>query len=321
MKKYYIAIDIGGTNTKIAFLNNNLEIIEKTSFLTSLCKKPSDLFTATASIIRRMLSKRSLSAKEIFGIGVGVAGQVDAKRGTIYNLTNIPGWRGVNIKKKLREKTGMPVFVDNDANVMALGELHKGAGRGCKNLVCITLGTGVGGGIIINGSLYRGHNYVAGEIGHIPINETGPKCNCGGAACIEAYVGNRYIVKELKKRIRKNKKALISQMVKKGILNLTPEALFKAARLGDDLSINFWKELGSHIGVMLTGVINLLNPDKIVIGGGVAEAGRFLFRPIRDTVKRRAMSMQRRHVKIVKAELKQDAGLIGAATLVTLEDR
>lgn len=318
MKKYYIGIDIGGTNTKIGLLGKRLNLIKKVVIPTELYKTPRDLITAIAGFVRAMLRAKRVKLNNVRGIGIGIAGLVDMKRGVVINLTNIPGWRNVNIRREFQKRLKLPVYVDNDVNVMTLAELYRGAGRGSKNLICITLGTGVGGGVVINGALYRGSTSAAGEIGHIPINEKGPKCNCGGIACIESYIGSSYLMKDMARAIRK-RKTILKKMAGRALSNLTPELIDKAAMRGDLLAINFWKEAGNRLGVALTGVVNLLNPDKIIIGGGIAGAGRFLFTPIKKTIGRRAMELQRRRVKIVKAKLGKDAGLIGGAVLVNLE--
>ncbi len=319
MKRYYIGIDLGGTNTRIALLGKGFDILEKVSFPTLFYRSPQNLIFAITESVYTILKKRKVRLSQVHGAGIGIAGQVDVKKGAIYNLTNIPGWKGINLKRLLQKNLRIPVYIDNDANVMALAEFYKGAGRGSRNLVCITLGTGVGGGIIIDGKLFRGSTSSAGEIGHIPINEKGPRCNCGGVACIEAYVGNRYLIKELARRIRRGEKTILKKMVDKKLSNLTPELIDKAAKRGDRFAINFWEEVGRRVGTMLAGVINLLNPDKVVIGGGIAKAGRFLSGPIRRTVNQRAMELHRRHVKIVRARLGRNAGLVGAAVLVNLE--
>ncbi|MCM8782588.1 MAG: ROK family protein, partial [Candidatus Omnitrophica bacterium] len=238
--------------------------------------------------------------------------------GIIHHLVNIKGFKKVPLKKLIEARTGIPTFLDNDVNVMTLGELYYGAGKGAKNLLCITLGTGVGGGIVIEGQLYRGSSLSAGEIGHMPLNERGPRCNCGGFGCMEKFVGNKYIVAKTIKEIKKGKKSIIKKMVKGHLKRITPELISLAAKKQDKLAKAIWEEIGSHLGVTLAGVINLLDPERIIIGGGVAEAGNILFEAIRKTVRERAMRVPAKGVKIVKAKLGQDAGLIGAAVLVRL---
>ena len=319
MIKHYIAVDIGGTNTKIALINKRYDILEKLVLETRYYTSPKELLKAVSDGIQILLKIRKLTKKNISGIGIGIAGLVDFKKGIVHSLTNIPGWNNVNLKKVFEQKIGIRTFVDNDVNVMTLGEFHRGAGRGAKDLVCITLGTGVGGGIVINGELYRGSTFSAGEIGHIPISEEGPRCNCGGIACIESFVGNRYLINDIKRSLKNKKTGLLAKIIKEDPSMLTPMSIDKAARKGDRFAIDFWKKAGERIGIMLSGVINFLDPDRVVIGGGIAEAGKFLFGPIRKTVQKRAMKIQRSHTKIVKAGLAQNAGLIGAAVLVNLE--
>ncbi|MEE8360136.1 MAG: ROK family protein [Candidatus Omnitrophota bacterium] len=319
MKKYYIGIDLGGTNIKIALLGKKFNILKKTLFPTALHKKPSQVILAIKNAIDDMLSIQRASLKEVFGIGIGVAGLVNAKEGLIHSLVNIPGWRGMNIKKMLQKITRVPVYADNDANVMAIAEFRKGAGKGCRNLICVTLGTGVGGGIILNGNIYRGSTFSAGEIGHIPLNEKGPRCNCGGFACIESYIGNKYMMKELARKIKSGGQTVLKEMTKGDLSGLTPELLYRAAKRGDRLAREFWRELGAKLGIALTGIINVFDPDSVIIGGGVADAGEFLFATVRSTVKARAMEVQKKHVKILKAKLGQDSGLVGAGILVEIE--
>jgi len=166
----------------------------------------------------------------------------------------------VPLQKIIEKKTAIPAAVDNDANLMALAEHRLGAARGCRNAVCLTLGTGVGGGLILEGKLYRGSSYGAGEIGHMPINEKGPSCNCGGFACLEAYVGNRRIMRQVKAIFKKD---------------IPLEEVSAMAYRGNKKAAALWEAVGSRLGCALTGVVNLLNPDCIVIGGGVAAQAKY----------------------------------------------
>jgi glucokinase len=241
---------------------------------------------------------------------------VDSEKGIVHYLVNVPGWKQVYLRRILQRKLNLPCFIDNDANAMALGEFCYGAGKGSRNMVCVTLGTGVGGGIIINKKIYRGSSSLAGEIGHIPINEKGPLCNCQGKACIERYVGNRYIIQELKRRMRSGEKTSALRLAGGKVSMITPETLAKAARSGDRLSKDIWEQVGRRLGVMLSGIINVLNPDRIVIGGGIAKAGNLIFVPMRKTILKRAMYVHARDCKVTAAKLGTEAGAIGAAALV-----
>jgi glucokinase len=219
----------------------------------------------------------------------------------VHFFPNLPGWKNVKLKQILEKITRLPVFLDNDANLMSLAEARVGAAKGARYAVCLTLGTGVGGGIIIEKNIYRGANNASGEIGHIPINEKGPRCNCSGIACLEAYIGNNSIGRQAKKLFKRN---------------ISLEELSALAKKGNSKALNIWQGVAEKLAVALAGVVNLLNPDCIVIGGGVAGAGSVLFDKVREVIKKRAMYVQGRHVRILKARLGNDAGLIGAAIMV-----
>ncbi len=250
-----------------------------------------------------MIAEVKLVKSHIAGIGIGLPGLIDPPRGIVRFLPNIPGWRNVSLAKQLSSKVGLPVFIDNDVKVITLAEATFGAGQGVDHLVCLTLGTGVGAGLILNNHLYRGAANAAGELGHMPLNENGPKCNCGGFACFECYVGN---------------KSLLDLAVKiTGQKEVTLETMYDRAKKGDKKALMFWKQAGTHIGNGLVGIVNLLNPNLIIIGGGVSHNERFLFPIIRTVLRERCMSLQGAMVKIKRAHFKDDAGLIGAYVLVT----
>lgn len=302
MAKFAIGIDLGGTYTKLALVSSSGKILQRARLSTQEHASRDSLLRAIASEIDVLLRKARLTRRQVKGVGIGVPGLVDFSRGIVYGLTNVRGWRNTPVKRILEKKLKIPVLADNDVNVMALGECRFGAGKGARNAVCITLGTGVGGGIIIDGGIYRGSTFSAGEAGHMPLKEEGLSCNCGGYGCLERYVGNRYISEEFRS-------------MKGGASLVSPESISIAARKGDKAAIELWDRVGKRIGTTLAGIVNLLNPEKIIIGGGVAEAGELLFGPIRKTVKRRAMPVPGGAVRILKAKLGNDAGVIGAAAL------
>ncbi len=312
--KYLIGVDLGGTNLKVALLNLKGEIKEKISILTEQGKEV--VLRQIVESIGEVIEKAKVKKSAILGLGLGTPGLVDSLKGIVRSFTNIRGWKNVPLKEYVEKNAGFPTYIDNDVNLMALGELMCGAGQGVKNLVCLTLGTGVGGGIIIEGKIYRGSTLSAGEVGHIPVNADGPHCRCGGYGCLERYVGNAYIVEKAVKAIEGGRRSLIKKLAEDNLEAITPWTIFQAARRGDKLAKEIWEETGRYVGIALSGVINLLNPEMIVIGGGVAQAGKLLFEPVRRTVKERAMSIPAGKVKIVPAKLGEDAGLIGAGMLV-----
>ena len=317
-KNYTIGIDLGGTNVKIALLKNVNIIVQKTSIETDKHKGRSKLIAEIIKIIKQLIKDNKLKKSQIAGIGIGVAGPINFDRGFIHNLTNIKGWKNTPLKQMLTKKIGIRTFVDNDVNVVTLGELAFGAGRGFKDILCLTLGTGVGGGIVLNGHLYRGPNFTAGEIGHIPISITGPKCNCGGTACIERYVGNKFIIQRAKELVKNNKKSLIFKYANNQISKITPKIISQAASDKDKTALLIWREVGNYLGIALSGLVNTLNPELIIIGGGVAKAGKPLFDSIKKTIKLRAMKNPASFVKVVPALLGEEAGIVGASVLADL---
>lgn len=304
MKKFIIGIDIGGTNTKFGLINNSGKIISRASLDTkSYTLNKKKLIDAVIQIATDLIEENKLTKKNISAVGIGLPGLINPVAGVVKFLPNIPGWKNVPLKKIFQEKTGLPTFIDNDVNLITLGEWKFGAGRGYRNLICITLGTGVGGGLILNDALYRGEGFAAGEIGHMPLNEKGPQCNCGGYGCFECFVGKDYLLTKAGK-IFKNK-------------NIRLEEVFALADNGNIRAVQFWEEIATYIGNGLVGVVNFLNPQVIILGGGIINSFKFLREIINKIVQQRAMSVQAGMVKIVRSKLGDDAGLIGASVLIS----
>ncbi len=301
IRRYIIGIDLGGTNLKCALLDSSLNIKAKNSFSTKSFNNKQKLIQCIANSINSFILSQGLSRTAILGVGIGMPGLIDTFKGIVHFLPNIPGWKEVNIKKNLEHKTSLPIFIDNDAKLMCLAESKAGAAVGYSNVLCLTLGTGVGGGLIINNSLYRGSDNAAGEFGHVPINEKGPLCVCGSEACLETYIGNNAIIK-------KAVKVFGPETSLEGISNLAKE--------NEPRAIKFWNEVGERLGLALSGVINLLNLDAVVIGGGLSGAGKSLFESVKATIRKRSMSTQAKRVKVFRAKLGVDAGIIGAGYLV-----
>jgi glucokinase len=300
-KKFIIGVDLGGTNLKIALLDANYKIRDKKILNTSSFNKKESLISAIIASIDLILKDNRVKKSEILGVGLGLPGPVDNKKGIVHFFPNIPGWRKVSLKGILEKNLGLPVYIDNDAKLMCLAESRVGSARGFKNALCLTLGTGIGSGLIINSEIYRGRDNASGEFGHVPLNEKGPRCNCGGIACLEAYIGNKRVLKQVRKLFRRN---------------ISLEELSALAKKGNKKAKQVWIDVGRRLGIALAGVVNLLNLDAIVIGGGVANAGSILFSSVREAIKMRAMDVQARRVKIYKAELGSNAGIVGAAIIV-----
>ncbi|MDD5097277.1 MAG: ROK family protein [Candidatus Omnitrophica bacterium] len=299
-KKFIIAIDLGGTNLKCALLDNNLKILARNSFSTKSFDNRLKLISGIIEAINSFITSQGLTKSSISGVGLGLPGLIDASQGIVHFLPNIPGWKEVKLKSILEKKTGLAVFIDNDVKLMSLAEYQCGSAMGFNNCLCLTLGTGVGGGLIIGGKLYRGSDNAAGEIGHMPLNESGPVCGCGAYACLESYIGNAKLIKDARKIFGSK---------------ITLEKLSDLAKQ-DHKAKEFWKKTGSYLGQALAGSVNLLNLDAIIIGGGVAGVGKVLLESVQQTILKRSMSVQAKRVRVLKAKLGSDAGIIGAGYLV-----
>ena len=251
---------------------------------------------------------------EIVSIGMGCPGLIDSTNGIVRFSPNLPSWNNVEIGKIMSEEFNIPVFIDNDVRVATLGEYNFGAGKGYKNILCITVGTGVGGGIILNGELQRGLTQSMGEIGHITLKKDGPLCGCGNYGCLEALASSTAIIRETKEVLKQGKSEIMSNMVEQGS-QINAYLVTQAAKQGDPEAQRIMNETGEWVGIGLSTVINLLNPEIIIIGGGVSLAGDVLFNPIKETINKRALKIPGSFVKVVPAQLGDSAGMIGASTL------
>ena len=314
MKKYRIGVDVGGTNVKLALVDMNGKIVYSNTTPTRADLGYEHSIANIQNAIEELMKETNTNKDVIEAIGFGFPGQIDYKEGVVRLLPNMPGWVEIPVAKIMQDKFGIQTKLDNDVRVATLGELKYGAGKGCQNLVCITVGTGIGSGLVFNGKLIRGANNAAGEIGHIKLTMgDGPICGCGDYGCFEAYASGPAIVAEAKEYIKGGKSSKFKELATE---ELSPYIVAQAALQGDVVAKRIFSKMGEIIGLGLTSVINLLNPEKVIIGGGVADAGDILFNPIRETISKRAMPIQGSNVKIVPAELGNTAGVIGASLLI-----
>lgn len=309
-----IGIDVGGTNIKIALVNEQGSIIYSNSIPTRAEMGYEYTINSMKEAIRDLLKETKSEASDIEGMGFGFPGQIDCQRGVVRLAPNIPGWVDVPIAEIMEKEFGITTRVDNDVRCAALGELNFGAGVGCENLICITVGTGIGSGLIINGKLVRGASNAAGEIGHIKLDITGgPLCGCGDRGCLEAFASGPSIVAMAEEYIKGGKSTKYRELANPDI---TPYVVSEAAKQGDPVAKRIFTIMGEYIGVGLASVVNLLNPEKIIIGGGVAAAGDILMNPIKETLVKRAMPISGAAVEVVPAQLGNTAGVIGASLLI-----
>jgi glucokinase len=302
--KVAIGIDFGGTSVKPGVVSGR-EIIARTQPIPTRQHGSAD--SLLAAIFRDIANLRE-QHPEVGAVGVGLPGIIDGINGRVRELSNVPGWRDVPLAALLREETGLPAIIENDANAMAYAEWRFGAGRDRLNVICMTLGTGVGGGLILDGKLFRGSQLGAGEIGQMIFQPHGVPGRYGNFGALEKYVGNR----QMSERAQS---AYAAAGIVHATEELTPLFLEKAALSGDGIAAKIWEDIGFEIGIMLTNIAWLLNPDRIVIGGGVAKAGSLVFEPIKRTIRERTSEVYHENLEVVPAELGNDGGMVGSAAL------
>jgi glucokinase len=299
-----IGIDFGATSIKPGVVRDGV-IIEKGNVIqTRQDGDTGKLIDAIIEEIERLRARHQATE----AVGFGLPGIINPAEGLVLNLTNVKGWHDLALRSTISERTGLTTNLENDAKAMAYAEWKFGGGQNLPNVVCVTLGTGIGGALILNGRLHRGATMVAGEIGQMSIDYLGKDFVYGNKGALEAYVGHWRISERAKEIYNAAGKPLSDA-------ESDPRALTKAAAAGDDLAMELWADIGLKLGVGLTNVVWLVNPDRIVIGGGVAKAGDVLFRHIRRTIETHCDETFWRKLEVVPATLGNDAGIIGAATL------
>jgi glucokinase len=302
MSKQAIGVDFGGTTVKVGVVDGD-RVIDKAPPIAT-----QDYLTAAPLIddIARIVRELCLRFPEVAAIGAGMPGFVDFPTGRVHRLTNVEGWTDISLKKELEDRLDLPAIIDNDANAMAYAEWKFGAGMGCQHLVALTLGTGVGGGLVIDGKMARGANSVGSELGHISINykgRTGPYGNPGG---LEEYIGNNEIVARARELYREAGQRL-------SLDNCSPKTLAASAEAGDPVAIQVWDGIAEKLACALTSTVFLLNPEVIIIGGGVSKAGKLLFEPLQKKLFSQIGVPFREHLRILPAQFGNEAGMIGAA--------
>lgn len=315
-KTVYAGIDIGGTNIKFGLVDSNGEVVHRQQRPTMADKGPKVLMHLVTNIAEELLLHAAEEDHHVRWLGVGTPGAVDARTGTVIGpCPNIEGWQGTEIGSVLQERLNMPVHVDNDANVVALAESRFGAAVGSKSMVCVTIGTGIGGGIVMDGRLWRGASNSAAELGHLSICCDGEVCGCGQTGCIEAYCSSGAILKRARSKLEKTPTPVFDALLNGDLSKLTIKKLFTGLRKHDSVARETLDETAAYLGIGLAGVVNLLNPETVVIGGGVADGGGGFVEAVAREIKERAFPSAVQDLRVVRATLGNDAGFIGAALL------
>ncbi|KGX88874.1 ROK family glucokinase [Pontibacillus litoralis] len=309
-----IGVDIGGTTVKMAFITYTGDIIDKWEIPTDKSDGASNVVADIASSIQSKQQENGYNANDFVAIGVGAPGFMDIQRGFVYEAVNV-GWKDYPLGERLREATGYPVFLENDANLAALGEFWKGSGSQTTNMLAVTLGTGVGGGIIANGQLLHGTNGTVAEIGHMTVEMNNPMpCNCGKMGCLETVASATAIAKLAKQAVEEGKTTSLALLMKENGF-VTAKDVFDAADQDDKVANEILEYVINTLGVSIANLAIALNPAKIVIGGGVSKAGNRLLTPLRKVFDQHALTRTSDVVEFVIASLGNDAGVLGAAYL------
>ena len=312
-----LAVDVGGTKILAALFSRGGKMLAGVTRPTLPGEGVSAVIDRLCSTMSALLDDNNIQVSQLAGIGLACAGGIDTPRGVVVTPSpNMPGWADVPLSDIIHERFGVGVFLLNDASAAALGEHRYGAGRGVKNLVLFTLGTGIGGGIIINGELYLGAVGGAGEFGHMTVAADGPLCGCGNTGCLEMLASGRAVERDAAARLRRGESSVLRDMVAGDFDSVTAMQVGEAARGGDPLAGDILARAAYFLGVGMINAVNIFNPELVVIGGGMAALGDVLIAPGRRMVAERAFSVSAGAVRIVTAELGSEAGVYGAAAFV-----
>lgn len=312
---FIVGIDIGGTNLVVGC------VAEDGSVLHGLRSEPTMAELGPEAVVDRLIgmSRASIAdtlaavpGAQVLGVGVGAPGPLDTKSGVVLLTPNL-GWVDMPLRQRMHDGLGLPAALDNDANCAVLGEWWRGAARGTVNAVGVTIGTGIGGGIIIGGRLYRGSSDCAGEVGHMTIDDQGRKCGCGNYGCLEAYASGPAIARRAAEGIEAGEESMLKSMVQGDLRRITAQTVYEASAAGDQFALEVVRDTARFLGTGVANLINIFNPEAVVVCGGVTLAGERLFTPLRREVVKRAFRPAVRICRIVPGELTGTAGVYGAA--------
>ena len=313
MGRVLVGVDLGGTNVRIGIVTPKGRVLKKEEYALDPSQRGVRIVEGLVSNLKDFIQKRIGKNNQLLGIGIGIAGAIDMKKGRIINSPNIPDLNGFGIREFIKKRISSPIAIENDANAFALGEGWVGAAKGSTHYCGITLGTGVGGGIVINGEIFHGSGGMASEVGHMVIDPEGPLCGCGGKGCLEVYASATGIRRMALEAIEKGKGGEILKRAGGKVEEITSEKVFEAAQSGDKAAQKIFNEMGRFLGLGLVNLIHLFDPEKIVIGGKASRAWDSFINTTMEVVTERAMEGSREKVKIVQAKCGDDAGILGAA--------
>jgi glucokinase len=309
----FIGIDLGGTSLKGALVSSSGEVLQGIR-VDSEQESSEGLLNQIVKAVKTLREDR-VSGDRVAGVGIGIPGLVNRKTNRIEVMPNLPALTQIDVIGELQRETGLPVALDNDANCAAYGELQSGAAQGRQEVFFVTLGTGIGSGLIINGQIYRGASGFAGEFGHMTIDPEGIECACGNIGCLETIASGPNIVRRTRERLYRDRTSSLSRLAIPRDRELTAEDIARAAREGDEMAQVMMERTGMFLGIAIAAVVNLLNVEMVVMGGGVMEAGELILKPTIKETRRRAFPPSFGSCEIVIAQLGPQAGMIGAALM------
>ena len=312
MDRAVIGVDLGGTNLRTALVSPDGEILDKHKEATQAADGWMKVVARLIDNIKRQKETGARKGTDVSAVGVGAPGVILVNKGIVVKSPNFPDWNNLPLKSELEKALNIPVFIENDANAAALGEKWRGAGRDVTSMILLTLGTGVGGGIILDNKIWHGADGMAGEIGHMTLIPDGRSCSCGNNGCLEMYASARGIVQSYREELEKRKLSATAK-------DVTSEKVYQAAREGDAVARGVMKDMGRMLGIGIASLINIFNPERVVIGGGVKDAWSLFIGATHEEIMKRAFQVPAERTEIVPSSLGDDAGMVGAAA-VALEN-
>jgi glucokinase len=315
MSARYLVVDLGGSQVRVATADDNLQLSGRLEEPTDHSRGPEGVVAQIVRLCIQTCAKSGVSPADITLLVVGCPGPLDSRQGIVFDPPNLLGWKEVPLRDMLQTALGVPTVIVNDANAAALGEFHFGAGRGTRNLVYLTISTGIGGGVVVDGALLEGTSGSGGELGHMTIDRDGPVCPCGNIGCLEALGSGRAIARRYGEALAERYPGVVPDPP------ATARDIVRLATQGDSVALEIFDDAARAVGTGVVNCVNIFNPDVVVLGGGVTNAGERLFAPVRDMVQRYALPRPRASVRVLPAELGSDVGLIGAAGLAVATRR
>ena len=313
MTKVIIGVDLGGTNVKTAIVSEDRKVLSKDARPTHADEGPVAVFEAMEASARDAMQAADVTQADVLAAGFGAPGPMNWQTGVVFSPPNLPGWKDVPLADEMSKRLGVPCYVDNDANVACFGEYWLGAGQGTESMIVLTLGTGVGGGIVVLGQLLRGIDGTAAELGHLKVQRDGRTCGCGNQGCLEAYASVTGMVKTATENLAQHADSKLHALCGGDASAITGKMISGAAADGDAFAQWVFKETATWLGIGIGSLINMQNPEKVVLCGGMIAAGDLLFTPVRETALANCFEVPGKRCQIVPAGLGEDAGVIGSA--------